>query len=849
VTDERMESTRLLLGLSREEVYGVPGFDLAPWTSVRLEHARNFFERGASLAEARFVFRTRMVEADLDRLVGAMLDHPGQLAAVQWALARTGIGRLAEAMANARGFGYDTGLTGAYYDAGVLPGTPIAQILHVIVLGVPRANPVLVGVVARFLAAGAGDDDARFALGTGLTDGDFNRLLAVMVDHHGQRAAIEWALKRTGIAGLETCMSNAKALKYDTELTGAYYDAGVLPSTPIAKVLHAASLGAPLSRPIRVSRVVAFLARGASDGEARFALSAAASDSDLEQLHRIMLGHLGQLTAVGWAVKRAGTDWVQVAADLKEARNFGYDTDLVEWARKTGQAQAEVVRDERAALINQDLKDRKEALGPALTEAEKELGKLKEAWGRKHWTYHPPKPPTGDDLGGPAKGTAKRNPPGKAKVEERTAAETGVTVAEAAIESAKEEANLRLAQAEAEKPNTAQAVVDLVAAYVQAGVAPVDAQALYAQLGHTGFRALYDTFGAGTGALVKTLGVPLLVVYLKARPPIKVAPLVAHLTAGEIVKLHPGIDVDDALEMWDVFGVQFAPLIAFTKPVRLRTLLFDHRVSAGYLFKHSGGAATTTLTAIGEGPFDWLLRELKPADIVEFLARGVPTARLAEIADPSCVTRFALGCSADRASLITLCNAPAVTTPQIIKLINLCTVGSLTLARCVTALALARNPTALVTILELQKRAGLSDTNVDTMLTAHAGLPAPALGIEHAVYRRLAQSAQNEGHLDGSGLQLLLSPANTQYPATITWIEDKKTGYDTGSGYSEMYNVNITNPGTGNFTVFWQIHLHRKGGQTTSGSIKKWSQRYNTGPGVYRGVLPMELENMVRATR
>ena len=955
--DERIETTRVLLGLSRQEVYGAPGLGISRRTSVRLEHARNFFERGARAAEARFVFRARMVEADLDRLVGVMLDHPGRLAAVEWALERVGIARLAEAMANARGFGYDTTLTGAYYDAGVLPGTPIASILHVFTLGAPRANPVLVGVVARFLAAGASDDDARFALGTGLIDANLKRLLAVMLDHRGQRAAVDWALTRAGIArlaeamanargfGYDTtltgayydagvlpgtpiatilhvvslgapranpvlvgvvarfmaagasdddarfalgtglidanlkrllavmldhrgqraavdwaltragiarlaeAMANARGLGYDTTLTGAYYDAGVLPDTPIASILHAVSLGAPRSKPIRVSHVVAFLAGGAGDAEARFALSAAASDSDLEQMHRIMLGHLGQLAAVRWAVKRGGTDWAQVAADLKDARKFGYDTDLAEWARKTGQAQAEVVRDERAALINQDLGDQKKALGSALAVAEDELRKLKEAWSRKKWIYHPPTPPTGDDPGTPATGTVKKQKLGAEKVKERTTAETKVTVAGAAIDKAEDEANIRLAQAEAEKPNTAQAMVDLIAAYVHAGVAPVDAQALYAQLGNAGFRALYDTFGAGTGALVNTFGVPLLVVYLKARPATKVAPFVAHLTAGEIVKLHPGIDVVDALDMWDVFGVQFAPLIAFTKPIRLRRLLFDHRAPLVHLFKLSGGAATTALAAIGEGPFEWLLRDLKPADIVEFLAHGVPAPRLAEIGVPSCVNKFALGCAKDRTSLITLCNTAAITTPQIVTLINLCTVGSLTLARCVTALGLARNPTALVTILELQTRAGLSDTDVDAMLTAHAGVPAPAAGIEHDVYRRLAQRAQGELHLDGPGLQLLLSPANTQYPATITWIEDKKTGYDTGSGYSEMYNVSIPDPTTGNLRVYWQVHLHRKGGQTTSGSIKKWSQRYNTGPGVYRGVLPMDLENMVRATR
>jgi hypothetical protein len=848
-TDERTESTRVLLGLSRDEVYGVPGLGIAPWTSVRLEHARNFFERGASEAEARFVFRARMAEADLDRLVGVMVEHPGQLAAVEWALARAGIAQLAEAMANARGLGYDTALTGAYYDAGVLPVTSIADVLHVIALGVPRTNSALVGVVARFLAAGAGDDDARFALGTGLIDADFNQLLAVMLAHRGQRAAVQWALTRTGIAGLETCMINAQGLRYDTALTGAYYDAGVLPATSIADVLHVVDLGAPVTNPTRVSHVLAFLAGGAGDAEARFALGAATNDADLVQLHGVMRGHLGQLAAVRWAVGRAGTDWVRVAADLKDARDLGYDTELAEWARKSGEAQAEVVLQEQAARIKQDLRQQKTALRPALTEAEEELGKLKTAWTKKHWTYHPATPSDGDSPGTPAKGTAKHNPPGKAKVQERTEAETKVSVAAAAIDKAKEDAKIRLAQAEAGKADTAQAVVDDLASYVRAGVASTDAKALYAQLGHPGFRALYDTFGTGTGALVTTLGVPLVVDYLKARPPAKLAPFVAHFTAGGIVTLHQGIDVDDALDMWDVFGVQFAPLIAFTRPIRLRSLLFDNRAPLAQLFKLSGGAATTLLTAIGEGPFEWLLRELKPADIAEFLTRGVPAPRLAQIGDPARVKKFALGCAADRTSLITLCNAAAVATPQIVTLIDLCTVGSLTLARCVTALGLARDPTALVAILQLQTRAGLSDTNVDAMLTAHALLPAPARGIEHSVYRRLAERAQNEVYLDGPGLQLLLSPANTHYPATITWIEDKKTGYDTGSGYSEMYDVNITNPANGTVTVCWQVHLHRKGGHTDSGSIKKYSQRYNTGPGVYRKTLPMELENMVRATR
>jgi len=297
--------------------------------------------------------------------------------------------------------------------------------------------------------------------------------------------------------------------------------------------------------------------------------------------------------------------------------------------------------------------------------------------------------------------------------------------------------------------------------------------------------------------------------------------------------------------LWDVFGPQCAPLIAASSPRWLSGLVFDHRGPLVHLFTAAGGTATTLLSTIGQPSFEWLLRELKAADLAAFLASGVSAPRLAEIGRPSCVKTFALGCTYDRASLISLCNSPA-TTSQIISLINLCT-GTLTLARCVTALPLARNPASLVTILGLQGRAGLADSKVDTMLGTHAGLPAPARDIEHDVYQELARRAQNEVHLDGPGLHLLMSAGNVHYPVTITWIEDKQTSYDTGNGYSEMYSVLIAYPGTNR--VWWQIHLQRKGGTTTSGSIKKLSQRYATGAGVYRGILPKDLEDEVRKKR
>jgi hypothetical protein len=848
--DMRTELTIVLLGLSRAEVVGAAG-TVSPGMAARLEHARNFYDRGATADEARFVFHARLAAADLDRLVGIMLGHLGHLDAVQWALNRAGIAGLETCLEHVRGLGYDTALTEAYYDAGVLPARSIADVLHVISLGAPRDNPTLVGVIARFLADGAEDDDARFALGTGLTDGQLDRLLAVIRDHPGQRAAVQWAFNRAGIAALETCIGNVRGLGYDTVLTGAYYDAGVLPARSIADVLHAVDLGAERSNPARVGHVLDFLAAGASEAEARFALGVAASDADLVQLQGVMAGHLGQLAAVDWAVKRAGTDWALAARDLDDAKRFGYDTDIAEWARRTGEVEADVVRQERGDRIDEDLKQRMTVLDAALTTAEKEHESLVKTWTKKKWRYHAATPPVGDSPGTAAYGVAPRNQNvGQKHVDARTAAATKVSDAKTAIERAEADAQCLRQQADAEKPQTAQSVVDLIAAYVNAGVAPADAQSLHAQLGQADFRALYDVFGAGTGTLINALGVPLTVTYLKARSPGALAPLVAHLTAAGLASLHPTIRVDEALRIWDVFGVQLAPLIAFMPPPALRSMVWDDGAPLAYLFKHAGGAATTLLRDIGRMKFVMLVRDLTHADLAEFLAHAVPAARLAEIAAPTCVKQFAAGCAADRASLITLCNDAAFTTAQIITLLELCAVGSVTLSRCVAAAALARDPTALVTILALQQRAGLSNVVVDQMLTTHAGLQAPARGIEHDVYERLARQAQNEGHLDGPGLQLLLSPENTHYRSMIKWVEDRKTSYDTGSGYSEIYNVHIPDPATGLVPrVYWQIHLHRKGGQTESGSIKKYSQRFAVGAGVYRGILPMELEDMVRATR
>jgi hypothetical protein len=250
-------------------------------------------------------------------------------------------------------------------------------------------------------------------------------------------------------------------------------------------------------------------------------------------------------------------------------------------------------------------------------------------------------------------------------------------------------------------------------------------------------------------------------------------------------------------------------------------------------------------------PFEWLVRELKPSDIAQFLAGGVPSPRLAQIGQPSCIKTFAKACAADCGSLISLCNTPAVTTPQIVKLINLCS-GPPTLARVVTALGLARDAASLITILELQVPAGMSDTDVDSMLSKHAGpLAVPGRDIEHDVYFRLACRAQNEVYLDGPGLLLLLSPRNVHYPAVIAWVKDKHTSYDAPNQKSEMYKVSIPNPagsGIAHPTGGWEIHLHREhGGTISSGSIKKKSQGSDVGPGVYRKALPMQLEKTVRS--
>ncbi|MGI8803992.1 MAG: hypothetical protein ACR2KV_17825 [Solirubrobacteraceae bacterium] len=823
------------------------GLGAARTNPARVASILRFLDTGATEAEARFALGAAAVDGDLDQLVGVMLGHLGHLDAVRWALGRSGIGGLEACMVNAEGLDYDTNLTTAYYDAGVLPRRSVVQIMRAVGLGAGRTNPTRVDSILNFLDAGASENEARFALHAAPIEADLALLVGVMIGHLGHLEAVEWALARGRIAGLAECIANAGGLGYDTALTTAYYDAGVLPGRSIGEIMRAVGLGAPRTGPSRVGAILKFLEAGASEAEARFALQAAPTEKDLPQLVGVMLGHLGQPEAIKWAVARAAGDWGRAAADLEDARNVGYDTDLAEWARKTAGVEAERTRLEQADRIDENLNEREKALGRVVTEAEKALVKIKQSWAKKHWFYHPAKPSTGpDDPGSPATGTAKRVPkPGTNQVEARTAAETAVSQAEGAVELARAEAEDELEKAEAGKARTEQAFVDLVAAYVRAGVATTDAQLLYAQLGWPHFRALYDTFGAGTGALVNGLGARFVVHYLKARSVGKIAPLVSHLTPGGLATLTADVGVDDTLALWDVFGPQCAPLIAASSPRWLSGLVFDHRGPLVHLFTAAGGTATTLLSTIGQPSFEWLLRELKAADLAAFLASGVSAPRLAEIGRPSCVKTFALGCTYDRASLISLCNSPA-TTSQIISLINLCT-GTLTLARCVTALPLARNPASLVTILGLQGRAGLADSKVDTMLGTHAGLPAPARDIEHDVYQELARRAQNEVHLDGPGLHLLMSAGNVHYPVTITWIEDKQTSYDTGNGYSEMYSVLIAYPGTNR--VWWQIHLHRKGGTTTSGSIKKLSQRYATGAGVYRGILPKDLEDEVRKKR
>lgn len=826
------------------------GLGVARASVLRIEHALRFLDAGASEDEARFALQAAALDVDLFGLMGTMLKYPGQQAAVEWALTSAGIvlAKLGAYLADAKALNYDMVVTDAYYAAGILPAYPVAQIARVVAdLGVPVVRVDRVGLVLRFLRQGGTDAEARPALAAAAADADLATLLAVLLDHLGQPAAIGWALAKTAVAAqVAIVLDHAKALRYDTALTDAYYAAAVLPGASIAEIQRAVALGAPLEAPVRVALALRLLAAGASEAETRYALKAAAGDKDLQQLVLAMIPHLGQLAAIQWAMMRAGGDCVRAAAYLNDARAVGYDTDLVDWSRKTGSVEAERVRQAEEARIALDLQEREKALRPAVTEAEEALEKIAKAWTKKGWQYKGGPEPTG---------TARRGAaPGNKAVETRTAAETAVQSAEGAVQVAQTQAESSLQAAEAGKAATEQAFVDLVAAYVRAGVSAADAQALYAQLGGPDFRALFAAFGTDVGALVAALGVPLVAAYLKLRPARDVAPLVVHLTPARVASIHATLpSVGDVLELWTVFGTQLGPLIAFAKPAPLYRLTYDYRESLVRLFKASGGQATALLQAIGEGPFEWLLRGLRPADIVDLLAHGVPAARLQEIGQPTRIKTFAVGCASDRPSLINLCNAAAVSTPQIVRLIDLCS-GKPTLARVVTALGLARNAASLITILELQDRAGLTDTDVDTMLTHHTGLPAPARDIEHDVYFRLACDAQNEVRLDGPGLQLLLSPNNVHYPATITFIEYKHTSYDAPGKDSEMYDVAIPNPAGSGIAVIanrgWQIHLHQaKGGGIASGSIKKWTQRYQTGAGVYRGILPKELEDLVRSYR
>ncbi|MEO8610981.1 MAG: hypothetical protein ABI690_24000 [Chloroflexota bacterium] len=598
---------------------------------------------------------------------------------------------------------------------------------------------------------------------------------------------------------------------------------------------------------VRLTHTLYFLENGATEIQTRFALTKANNNADLFTLMGMMLTHKGQQAALEWALAKAGN--IQGAkAYLEYAASLNYDTAMADWAYAQGAQVADDRYASEAADIDSDSKARLVEIKKTAKAADTDLTAIKSKWAKNNWTYNAAEPD---------KSSSKRgSKPGKSSITDRTAAHKAVDDAAAAKVNEGLRAEGAKANAALKKGATQKEIATLIAKWVGAGVSAKDTQTLYTALGVGPFQLLFDTFGGQLGGLVSAMEPAGMVAMVKGGSIVILKRIIDHLDAATTAKTYKALDGDsaDVYELWDVLGTQLKPMLALA-PAKL--LIMDHfpdnKETFKMTFKALGAGATTLYQQMTDKPFIKLIENFQLAHITAFVTGAVPGARLtALIAKSTRIPALVAKCSADTPGFITLLNNAAVTTDEIYELTEIMGNLGMTTQRVIALLGMSQDAATLIYLLDKQRSAQLSNAEMDTMLQNNAANPL-APHIADDLFYKLARDAQNENIITGSRLQLLLSDDNTVFPATITYVGNKKTSYDQGaaSNYSEFYNVTIPNPdptlalinGRG-----WEIHLHRvTGGTISSGSIKKTTQRYNTGAGVFREVLPKALENDVRA--